>query len=136
VRRTSLLLVLIVVVLPLNASAKGEITQLRVCGASGCSIVTDRTVVHAFTVAIINGAPSRDAPPKSPYYTVRPVPTKQWQTSWPRYIYAPSIQMIRLQRDHRAAPEWMWLGRRDAAAKRLIRGLRPFPRALTSGRPL
>ena len=132
-RRTCLLLVLIAFVLPLGASAKGEITQLRVCGASGCRVVTDKTAVHAFTVAIINGAPSRDAPPKSPYYTITPEPTKEWQASWPRYVYAPSIQMIRLQRDRRETAEWMWLGRRDPAAKRLTGGLRPFPRSVTSG---
>ena len=132
-RRISLLLVLIVLVLPLGASAKGEITQLKVCGASACRTVTDKPAVHLFLVAIINGAQSRDAPPKSPYYTVRPERTKEWQASWPRYVYAPSIQMIRLQRDQRAAAEWMWLGRRDAAAKRLVRGLRPFPRGVPSG---
>lgn len=131
-RRTSLLLVLIVFVLPLSASAKGDITQLRVCGASGCRVVTDMTAVHPFMLAIINGAPSRDAPPKSPYYTVRPERTKEWQASWPRYVYAPSVQMLRLQRDGRAAPEWMWFGRRDAAARRLIRGLRPFPATMAS----
>ncbi len=125
-RRASLFLVLIVFVLPLSASAKDEITQLRVCGASGCRIVTDKTAVHAFTVAIINGAPSRDAPPKSPYYTVRPEPTKERRASWPRYVYAPAIQMIRLQRDRRATAEWMWLGTRDAAAKRLIGRLKSF----------
>jgi hypothetical protein len=134
-RRTSLLLVLIAFVLPLSASAKSEITQLRVCGASVCQIVTDKTAVHPFTLAIINGAQSRDAPPKSPHYTIRPEPTKQWQSSWPRYVYAPSIQMIRIQRDSRATPEWIWLGRRDMAAKRLIRGLTPFPRLISSGWP-
>jgi hypothetical protein len=126
-RRTFLFLVLIVFVLPLSASAKGEITQLRVCGASACRIVTDTAAVHALLVAIVNGAHSRDAPPASLYYTVRPEPTKDWQATWPRYVFAPSIRMIRLQRDSRAAPEWMWLGRRDAAARRLVRGLRPFP---------
>jgi hypothetical protein len=135
VYRTLLLLVLIAFVLPLSASAKGEITQLKVCGTSGCRIVTDTTAVHSFALAIINGAQSRDVPPKSAYYTVRPERTKQWQSSWPRYLYAPSIQMIRIQRDGRATPEWIWLGRRNAAARRLIRGLRPFPRLVAPGWP-
>jgi hypothetical protein len=125
-RKTLLLLVAVVLHPPLGASAKGEITQLRVCGASACRIVTDETSVHAFMVAIINHARARNAPPKSPYYTIRPERTKEWQTSWPRYVYVPATRMIRLQLDQRATPEWRWLGRDDSAVRKLVRGLRPF----------
>jgi hypothetical protein len=116
----------IALVLPLSASAKEEITDLRVCGASECRIVTDATAVRLFMLAIINRAQGRHAPPPtSPYYTIRPERTKQWPWTWPRYVYVPSTRMVRLQRDNRAAAEWGWLGRRDPAARRLIRGLNP-----------
>lgn len=124
-RRTSLLLVLAALVLPLGASAKGEITRLSVCGASECRIVTDKTSVHTFFLAVINAGQHRGAPPRSPYFTLRPEQTKDWPTSWPRYVYVPATQMIRLRfRTNR--PEWRWLGRRDPALRRMIRGLRPF----------
>jgi hypothetical protein len=127
-RRMLLLLTVVVLILPLGASAKGEITQLRVCGASACRIVTDKTSVHAFMVAIINHARGRSAPPKSPYFTIRPERTKEWQTSWPRYVYVPAARMIRLQLDQRSTPEWRWLGRDDWAVRKLVRGLTPFAR--------
>ncbi len=125
-RRTSLLLVLVALVLPLGASAKGEITRLRVCGVSQCRIVTDKTSVHTFFLAVINAGQDRAAPARSPYFTLRPEQTKDWPTSWPRYVYVPATQMIRLQFDRRDTPEWRWLGRRDPALRRMIRGLRPF----------
>jgi hypothetical protein len=132
-RRISLLLAVLALLLPLGASAKGEITRVRVCGVSHCRIVSDRTAVHTFMLAIINAAQGREAPLRSPYFTLRPERTREWPTSWPRYVYVPATRMIRLQSDRRDTPEWRWLGRRDPALKRMTRGLKPFPPAAFPG---
>lgn len=124
------LLVLVALSLPSDASAKGEITQIRVCGASTCSVVVDKAMVRAFMSAITNAELGRAAPPPSAYFTLRPEWTAERPGTWPRYTYVPAARMIRLQRDRRDTPEWRWLGRRDALVRAITGGLDPFPKLL------
>ena len=113
----------LVLALPARAPAKEGITRLRVCGASACRVVASPREISAFLSAITSA--SRPAPAPAAFFTLRPERTKEWPTTWPRYVYLPAARMIRVQID--STPEWHWLGRRDARVRKLIRGLMPYP---------
>ena len=121
----SLLALALVLALPARGSAKQGITRLRVCGSSSCRVLTSPRAISAFLSAITNAAPGRAAPTPAAYFTLRPERTKEWPTTWPRYLYLPSARMVRVQIDR--APEWRWLGRRDPLVRKLTRGLQPYP---------
>ncbi len=125
-RAITVLLIGLVLMLAAGASAKNEITRLRVCGSSGCKVVTDTPTRHAFISAIINAAQGRAAPAAREYFTMRAEWTKEWPVTWLRYVYVPGARMIRLQIDRRDRPEWRWLGRRDAVLRAMTSGLTPF----------
>jgi hypothetical protein len=125
-RTITVLLVGLVLILAGAASAKNEITRLRVCGPARCKVVTDPSARHAFINAITNAAQGRSAPVGGAYFTIRAERTKEWPVTWPRYVYVPRARMIRLQIDRRDRPEWRWLGRRDAVLRKITSGLTPY----------
>ena len=76
------------------ATAKDEITRLRLCSASGCVIVRDMTTLRILMTYI---APSTAHPPaRAHYFTFAPVPTREWPTSYPRYVYVPTAKLVRI----------------------------------------
>src|SRR5439155_12850545 len=86
----SLLALALVLALPARGSAKEGITRLRVCGSLSCRVLTSPRAISAFLSAITNAAPGRAAPTPAAYFTLRPERTKEWPTTWPRYLYLPS----------------------------------------------
>jgi hypothetical protein len=122
-RVVPMLALALVLALPARGPAKEGITRLRVCGASACTVVASPREISAFLSAITNA--SRPAPAPAAFFTLRPERTKEWPTTWPRFVYLPAARMIRVQID--STPEWRWLGRRDPLVRKLIRGLTPYP---------
>jgi hypothetical protein len=91
VRRSALLLLVTALALPTAAQAKGNLTRLPVCGASGCKTVADVTTIE---VLLSFGAEPRAAPPSSSFYTLVPHWPDQWPPTWPRYVYVPSAEAV------------------------------------------
>ncbi len=103
------------------ATAKDTITRLRLCGASGCVTARDMTTLQILMTYI--GASTAQPPSPAPYFTFAPIPTRQWPSSYPRYVYVPSATLVRIRYPPNLA-RWATVG--DAA---------PVLQQLTAGMP-
>jgi hypothetical protein len=77
-----------------SAQAKDVITRLEVCGTSQCRTIADLTTLEIFMTEI--GDESVAAPARAPFYTMRPEKTRDWLSTWPRYVYVPSSSSVRV----------------------------------------
>jgi hypothetical protein len=106
-----------------SATAKDAITRLRLCGASGCVTVRDITTLQILMTYIV---PSRAQPPSlAPYYTFAPIPTRQWPSSYPRYLYVPSAQLVRIRYPPSPAT-WGTVGDAAPLLQHLTAGIRAY----------
>jgi hypothetical protein len=107
-----------------SAIAKDAITRLRLCGASGCVTVRDMTTLQILMTYII---PATAQPPSlAPYYTFAPIPTRQWPSSYPRYLYVPSAQLVRIRYTPSPAT-WGIVGDAAQLLHHLTAGIHPYP---------
>src|SRR5919197_3092503 len=89
----------LVLALPARGPAKEGIARLRVCGSSACRVLASPREIGAFLSAITSASRPRPAPAPAAFFTLRPQRTKEWPTTWPRYVYLPAARMIRVQID-------------------------------------
>jgi hypothetical protein len=105
------------------ASAKDAIDKLRLCGASGCIVVRNMTRLQILMTYITPGT-SRQ-PALAAYFTFAPVPTRSWPSSYPRYVYVPSVKVVRINYPP-GTTTWGKVGEAAPVLRRLTRGLRPY----------
>lgn len=104
------------------ATAKDALTRLRLCGASRCVTVRDMTTLQILMTYIV---PSTAQPPSpAPYYTFAPTPTRQWPSSYPRYVYVPAAQLVRIRYPPSPAT-WGTVGEAAPLLQHLTAGRRP-----------
>jgi hypothetical protein len=84
-------LVVIGLMLVPSVQAKEEITRLQICGVSQCTTIADPAALGALLTDIGDG--SAAAPPRAPFYTMRPEKTRQWPATWPHYVFVPASEM-------------------------------------------
>jgi hypothetical protein len=105
------------------ASAKEAITRLRLCGASDCVTVRDMTTLQIL-MTYIGASPGR-RPSLAPYFTFAPIPTRQWPSSYPRYLYVPSVKVVRVQNPP-TRPTWESVGGAAQLLQHLTAHMRPY----------
>jgi hypothetical protein len=106
------------------ATAKDAITRLRLCGASGCVTVRDMTTLQILMTYI--GSWAAEPPAAAPYLTFAPIPTRQWPSSYPRYVYVPSANVIRIHYPS-SASRWSGIGNAAPLLHQLTAGIRAYP---------
>jgi hypothetical protein len=106
-----------------GASAKDAITRLRLCGASGCVTVRDMTTLQILMTYI--GAATAQSPSPAPYFTFAPIPTRQWPTSYPRYVYVPRATLVRVRYPPSPAT-WATVGEAAPVLQQLTAGMRAY----------
>jgi hypothetical protein len=129
-KRTLFVLTLVFLVVPAVAAAKGELTSVEVCGASGC-----RTVERPPQEVIRAGDGITEiAPAAEPYFTVRltveqhGVGSDSWQI-----FYLPGSSMLAFPDEH-GVMVFEQLPRPAAAAFRSVaRGVEPYPVPTVTG---
>jgi hypothetical protein len=91
--RKVLVLGLVVVALTLvpSVQAKQEITRLQICGVSRCTTIAGPAALRALLTDIGDGASA--APPRAPFYSMRPEKAREWPATWPHYVYVPASAM-------------------------------------------
>jgi hypothetical protein len=105
------------------ATAKDAITRIRLCGASGCVTVRDMTTLQILMTYIV---PSTAQPPApAPYFTFAPVRTRQWPISYPRYVYVPTANLVRIRYPPSPA-SWGNVGDAAQVLEHLTAGMRPY----------
>ncbi len=122
-----LIAVLLVPVLSLTglgpATAKDAITRLRLCGASTCITVLDMTTLQILMTYIVPSTARHPAP--APYFTFAPIPTRQWPSSYPRYVYVPSAKLVRIRYPPSRAT-WGTVGDAAPMLQHLTAGMRAY----------
>jgi hypothetical protein len=105
------------------ASAKDAITRLRLCGASGCVTVRDMTTLQILMTYI--GAATAQPPSPAPYFTFAPIPTREWPSSYPRYVYMPTATLVRIRYPPSPAA-WATVGEAAPVLQQLTAGMRAY----------
>jgi hypothetical protein len=109
-----------------SATAKEAITRLRLCGASDCVTVQDMTTLQIL-MTYIGASPAKPpSPAAAPYFTFAPRPTRQWPSSYPRYVYVPSAKLVRIHYPP-SASRWSSVGDAAPLLHRLTAGIRAYP---------
>ena len=119
------LLLIVTAVLPPSAQSKDGIERLKVCGSSGCRIVSDPQEVGPLIAGLV-GLQPRKAPAPAGFFTLTPERTAGWQATWPRYVYVPESKLVR-QASGRGEVDWWPLTWTDGPYERATRGMTPFP---------
>jgi hypothetical protein len=119
---TLVFLAAVVFALPTGAQAKGNLTRLPVCGASGCKTVTDATTIEGL---LTFGEYPHAAPPSASFYTLTPHWSDQWPPTWPRYVYVPAAEAVGMAWAT-GRVEWFRV-ELPQTFHDVARGLEPFP---------
>jgi hypothetical protein len=105
------------------ATAKDAITRLRLCGVAGCVTVRDMTTLQILMTYI--GSSTAKPPSPAPYFTFAAIPTRQWPSSYPRYVYVPSEKVVRIH--YPPSPSrWSTVGEAAPLLKQLTAHMRAY----------
>jgi hypothetical protein len=87
--------------------------------------VTVRDITTLQILMTYIGASTAPRPSPSLYFTFAPTPTRQWPSSYLRYVYVPSAQVVRI-RYPPAGASWASVGDAAPVLDRLTEGMRAY----------
>jgi hypothetical protein len=124
-RDIAVFVTLVVCVLAPQAMAKESIGALTVCGSNECKTVDDPALVAPIVTGV--GQTRSPQPVPAAYLTLVPQVKGEWRTSWPRYVYVPAAQVVRMTGEREGDVAWSpvedWA---LSAYEQASRGLAPF----------
>ena len=110
---------------PSVAAAK-ELTRAKICGAAGCTTVSDRKTLNMLPAG---GDTSGSPPPAAPFYTLHLTVEAEGRSYHFRTWFVPSSNMV-ANRDESGQTDWYAIfgAPSQKLMRTLVRGLAPFPR--------